>query len=79
MERPQIAYEGDDHQVRKVAANTQNKQSRTADKRWYSSFGVCCETVNPSTYNLAYNTTKTLEVGRSLGHDLSNGWMGRSF
>jgi hypothetical protein len=40
MARPQVADGGDGLQVWKVAANTLNKQSRTADKGWSSSLGV---------------------------------------
>jgi hypothetical protein len=40
MADPQVADGGDALQVRNVAANILNKQSRTADKRWSSSLGV---------------------------------------
>jgi hypothetical protein len=35
MARPQVADEGDAHQVWRVAANILKKQSHTADKGWY--------------------------------------------
>jgi hypothetical protein len=38
MARPQVADGGDGLQVWRVAANILNKQSRRADKEWYSSF-----------------------------------------
>jgi hypothetical protein len=40
MAHPQVADGGDDLQIWRVAANILNKQSRTADKGWSSSFGV---------------------------------------
>jgi hypothetical protein len=40
MSRPQVADGGDTLQVWRVAANMLNKQSRTADKGWSSSWGV---------------------------------------
>jgi hypothetical protein len=40
MARPQAADEGEGLQIRRVAANILNKQSRTADKGWPSSLGV---------------------------------------
>jgi hypothetical protein len=40
MARPQVADGGNTLQVRRVAANILNKQSRTADKGWSSSLGV---------------------------------------
>jgi len=40
MARPQVADAGDGLQIWRVAANIQNKQSRTADKWWSSSLGV---------------------------------------
>jgi hypothetical protein len=40
MTRPQVANGGESHQIWRVAANTLNKQSRTADRGLYSSFGV---------------------------------------
>jgi hypothetical protein len=40
MSRPQVADGGDGLQIWRVAANILNKQSRTADKGWSSSFGV---------------------------------------
>jgi hypothetical protein len=40
MERPQVADGGIGLQIRRVASNILNKQSRTADKVWPSSFGV---------------------------------------
>jgi hypothetical protein len=40
MARPQVADGRDSFQIRRVAANILNKQSRTADKGWSSSLGV---------------------------------------
>jgi hypothetical protein len=40
MARPQVADGGDGLQIWWVAANILNKQSRTADKGWSSSFRV---------------------------------------
>jgi hypothetical protein len=40
MARPQVADGGDSLQVWRVTANILNKQSRTADKGWSSSWGV---------------------------------------
>jgi hypothetical protein len=40
MARPQVADGGDALQLRRVAANILNKQSRTAEKGWSSSLGV---------------------------------------
>jgi hypothetical protein len=40
MARPQVADGRDALQVWRVAANILNKQSRTADKKWSSSWGV---------------------------------------
>jgi hypothetical protein len=40
MARPQVAVGGDDLQLRSVAANILNKQSRRADKGWSSRLGV---------------------------------------
>jgi hypothetical protein len=40
MARPQVADGGDDLQLWREAANILNKQSRTADKGWSSSFGL---------------------------------------
>jgi hypothetical protein len=47
MARPKVV-DGDSLQMRKVAANILNKQSRTADKWWSSSFGFGCEADNSS-------------------------------
>jgi hypothetical protein len=40
MACPQVADGGDGLQIWRVAASILNKQSWTADKRWYSSLGV---------------------------------------
>jgi len=40
MARPRVADGEDDLQIRRVAVNIPNKQSRTADKGWSSSMGV---------------------------------------
>jgi hypothetical protein len=39
MARPQVADGGDALQIRRVAANISNKQSRTAEKGWSSHLG----------------------------------------
>jgi hypothetical protein len=49
MVRRQVAYGGDALQVRTVAANILNKQSRTADEGWFSSLGVGRGANNSST------------------------------
>jgi hypothetical protein len=46
--RPQVADGGDAVQLWRAAANVLNKQSRTADKGWSSSFGVARETNDSS-------------------------------
>jgi hypothetical protein len=48
MARPQVADGGDGLQIRRVAANILNKQSRTADKGWSSSLEVGCGAKNSS-------------------------------
>jgi len=48
MARPQVADGGEGFQIWRVSANTLNKQSRTADEGWSSSFGVGREANNPS-------------------------------
>jgi hypothetical protein len=48
MVRPQVADGGDALQFRRVVANILNKQSRTADKGWSSSFGVGRGDINSS-------------------------------
>jgi hypothetical protein len=40
MARPQVAVGGNCLQIRRVAANISNKQSRTADRGWSSSLGI---------------------------------------
>jgi hypothetical protein len=40
MARPQLADGEDSFQIRRVAANILNKQSRTTDKGWSFSLGV---------------------------------------
>jgi hypothetical protein len=64
MVHPQVV-DGDDFQIWKVAANIQNKQSRTADKGWSSSLGVGCRTNNSSQQKiiLLWNITKGLGLG----------------
>jgi hypothetical protein len=48
MARPQVADGRDSLQIWRVAANILNKQSRTADKGWFSSLGVGLEANNCS-------------------------------
>jgi hypothetical protein len=45
--RPQVAVGGDGLQIRRVAANILNKQSRTADMGWSSSFRLGGGLTNP--------------------------------
>jgi hypothetical protein len=40
MARPQVTDGGDGFQIWRAAANILNKQSRTADKGWFSGLGV---------------------------------------
>jgi hypothetical protein len=47
MARSWVADEGDDFQIRKVAANILNKQSHTAEKGWSSSRGLGEVLTNP--------------------------------
>jgi hypothetical protein len=48
MPLPRVADGGDGLQIRRVAANTLNMRSRTADKKWSSSFRVGREAKNSS-------------------------------
>jgi hypothetical protein len=66
-ERPQIC---------RVAANVLNKQSRTADKRWSSSWGgvevlKTLDRKNVSCYEIL--TQQTFYLEWYLGYELSNG------
>jgi hypothetical protein len=47
MARPQVVVGGDGLQIWRVAANIVNKQSRTADRGWFSSLGVGRGANNP--------------------------------
>jgi len=61
--------------VRRLAANILNKQSRTADKGWYSSLGVGRGANNSSPLKriLLRNIHKpSLEPGLIIWYDLSN-------
>jgi hypothetical protein len=63
MTRPQVADGGKEGlQIQRVAANTLNKQSRTADKGWSSSLGVRRRANNPhrKKSNLLRNVSKRL-------------------
>jgi hypothetical protein len=66
MARPQVADGGDALQVWRVAANILNNQSRTADKRWSSSFGVGREANNShrKKISLLRKYTRSLGPGR---------------
>jgi hypothetical protein len=48
MARPRVADGGVGLQIWSVAANMLNKQSRTADKGWFSSLGIGCAASNSS-------------------------------
>jgi hypothetical protein len=48
MARPQIADGEEDLQIWRVAGKILHKQSRTADKGWYSSLEVGRGAINPS-------------------------------
>ena len=48
MARPKIADIGDGLEIRSVAANMVNKQSRRDDKGWSSSLGVARRSSNNS-------------------------------
>jgi hypothetical protein len=52
MARLQVADGGDGLQIRSVAANILNKQSRTSDKGWSSSLGVRRGSNNSSPYKI---------------------------
>jgi hypothetical protein len=56
MARPQVADGGNGLQIWRVAANTLNKQSRTADKGWFFSLGFGVELRTPHRKN--YLVTK---------------------
>jgi hypothetical protein len=47
MARPRVADKGDGLQIWRVAANTLNKQLRTADCGWFSNLGVGVTTSPP--------------------------------
>jgi hypothetical protein len=57
MARPRVADRGGGLQVRRITANTLNKQLRTADKGWSSSFGVGWRADNFSPQENQYITT----------------------
>jgi hypothetical protein len=50
--RAQVADEGDSLQIWRLAAKILNKQSRTADKGWFSSLKVGCGANNSSLYKM---------------------------
>jgi hypothetical protein len=59
--------------IRRVSANILNKQSRTADKGWSSSWGVVRGTSRLKNWP-RYQTVNTfLELGLILRYDLSSG------
>jgi hypothetical protein len=66
MARPQFADGGDAPQIRRVAANILNNQSRTADKGWSSSLGVGrgANNSSPKKIWLLRKTTRSLAPGR---------------
>jgi hypothetical protein len=53
----------------RVAANILNKQSRTADKGWSSTFGVEREANNSSLYKISFlpNVTKASDLDGFFG------------
>jgi hypothetical protein len=59
----------------RVAANVLSKQSRTADKGWYSSlgFGLCANKTSPLKRIMLRTIHKDLGSGMILPYDLSNG------
>jgi hypothetical protein len=65
MARPQAVDGGDGLQIRKIAANILNKQSRTAAKGWSSSLRIVrgLTTPNRKKINFLRNVTKGLEPG----------------
>jgi hypothetical protein len=64
--RPQVAYRRDGLQIWRVAANILNKESRTADMEWASSFWVGCGANNSSPYkvSLLQKITRSFGPGR---------------
>jgi len=65
MARPRIADGGDGFQIWKVAAKILNKQSRTTENGWSSSFGILRESNNSLPYkeNLLRNFLHGLGLG----------------
>jgi hypothetical protein len=79
MTRYPVANEGDGTQIRRIAGNTLNKQPRTADDGWSSSFGVgrgaktphrkkvCCEVLHrTSQSDVFFGTSKATENGYEI-------------
>jgi hypothetical protein len=76
--RPRVAGGGDGLQTWKIAANILNKQSRTADNGWSSSFvfvrwikestQACCE--GTSEFDGFFRTILASENGRDFGHGI---------
>jgi hypothetical protein len=74
MARPQVAVGGKGLQIRRVAANILNKQSRTVNKRWSSSLGVGngANNFSPYKFYLLRNISKRIRPGLIFWHELSN-------
>jgi hypothetical protein len=70
MARHRVADRGYGLQIWRVAANTLNKQSRTADSGWSSSLGVGLTTLPRKTHYLLRITTHSLGTGRITWHNL---------
>jgi hypothetical protein len=70
MARLQFADGRDRFQIWRVAANILNKHSRTADKRWSSSFcvGHGVNDASPQKLNLLRNVTERLGLKGSCEH-----------
>jgi hypothetical protein len=74
MTRPEVADGGDALQIWRVAVKILNKQSRTTDKEWSSSFAVGRGPNNSSPYKISLlpNVAKGFGPGRiSWINDLS--------
>jgi hypothetical protein len=73
MERPQVADGGDGLQIWRVAANILNKQSRTANKEWFSSLGVRRGATTPHRKYCNNLVTKIHKKPRTWTDSLHNG------
>jgi hypothetical protein len=66
MARPKVADGREGLQIWRVAANTLNRQSRTADKGWPSSLGVERGLTTPHRKKVRRYEMKGLGIGRVL-------------